>query len=141
MIYKRNDGHNYTIPDEEIDKLMDGLDISIAEACETYLCDHDIIADDTVEELTTKAQKNRVTATIHSAKGEKKERKAREKKENPLKKLIISAICVGFNDENWLFDEVIDNLVVRNDEKYIDLTIDGREFTINLVEHRKKKGE
>ena len=74
------------------------------------------------------------------AKGEKKERKPREKKENPLKKQIISAICVSFNDENWLFDEVIDDLVIRNDEKYIDLVVDGREFTINLVEHRKKKG-
>lgn len=135
MTYK-----NFNIPDKEIDKMMDTLDISIAEACEMYLSDHDLIEDKTVEELTKKATKNRITATIHDAKGEKKERKPREKKENPLKKQIISAICVGFNDENWLFDEVIDDFVIKNDEKYIDFTIDGREFTINLVEHRVKKG-
>lgn len=135
MTYK-----NFNIPDKEIDKMMDTLDISIAEACEMYLSDHDLIEDKTVEELTKKATKNRITATIHDAKGEKKERKPREKKENPLKKQIISAICVGFNDENWLFDEVIDDFVIKNDEKYIDFTIDGREFTINLVEHRPKKG-
>ncbi len=129
----------FEIPDSEVDKIMDSLDISLAEACEMYLFDHDLIVNDTAEELTAKAQKNRVTATIHQAKGEKKPRKAREKKENPLKKKIIEAICVGFNDENWLFDENVDSFVIKNDEKYIDITIDGREFTINLVEHRKKK--
>ena len=137
MVYKREDGHNYTIPDAEIDKLLDRLDISITEACELYLCDHDVVADDTVEELTIKAQKNRVTATIHQAKGEKKERKARETKENPLKKDIIQTI----------FEAISEHLVekqyvsIRNDEKYIDFTIGDREFTVNLVEHRKKKGE
>lgn len=129
----------YNIPNEEIDKLTESLDISIAEACEMWLSDHDMIVNETVEELTKNAQKNRVTGTIHNAKGEKKERKPREKKENPLKKQIISAICIGFNDENWLYNENIDSFVVENNEKYINLTIGNREFTINLVEHRKKK--
>ena len=130
MTYK---GHN--IPDVEIDKLMDKLDISIAEACEMWLSDHEIIEDETVKELTEKAQKNRVTSTIHQAKGEKKERKAREKKENPLKKAIIGKIFELFKVEYGDLMQV----ALRNDEKYIDLTIDDREFTINLVEHRKKK--
>lgn len=129
----------YTIPDEAIDNLMESLDISLEEACETYLFDHDMVKDETVENLSKKAKESRITSTIHDAKGEKKERKPREKKENPLKKQIISAICVGFNDENWLFDEVIDDFVIKNDEKYIDLVVNGREFTINLVEHRPKK--
>ena len=135
MRYK---GH--TISDAEIDKMMDKLDLSLEEACDMILADKEMIVDETVEELTKKAHKNRVTTTIHDAKGEKKERKPREKKENPLKKQIISAICVGFNDENWLFDEVINDFIIKNDEKYIDFTIDGRKFTINLVEHRQKKG-
>ncbi len=132
----------FTVPDNEIDKIMEQFsDISIAEACEIYLSDKDLIVVDEIEELDKKAQKNRITATIHGAKGEKKERKPREKKENLLKKQIIQAICIGFNDENWLFDENIDNFVVRNDEKYIDFTINGLDFTINLVQHRKKKEE
>lgn len=142
MVYKREDGHNYTIPDTEIDKLLDRLDISIAEACELYLCDHDVVADDTVEELTVKAQKNRVTATIHQAKGEKKERKAREKKENPLKKEIIKAIYCGLDRYFALgYEDLCETstITVTNDEKYIDLILADREFTINLVEHRKKK--
>lgn len=125
----------YTIPNEEIDKLTDSLDISIVEACEMYLSDHDIIVNETVEELTKNAQKNRVTGTIHGAKGEKKERKPREKKENPLKKKIIRQLQSAI----MAFDEKKEYVSVANDEKYINFSIEGREFTINLVEHRKKK--
>lgn len=126
---------NFNIPDEEIDKLMDNLDISLEEACETYLFDHDMVESKEVEEMSQKASKNRITATIHGAKGEKKERKPREKKENPLKKEIIGRIFELFKVEYGDLMQVY----LRNDEKYIDLIVDGREFTINLVEHRKKK--
>ena len=126
---------NHNVPDNEIDKLMDALDISMAEACEMWLSDHDVIENETVKELTEKAQKNRITATIHKAKGEKKERKAREKKENPLKKEIIQAIYTVIANEITSSA----NTFVRNDEKYIDFTIGNREFTVNLVEHRPKK--
>lgn len=136
MKYK---GHN--IQDAEIDKLMDKLDISLEDACETILCDMGVEEDETVEELTVKAQKNKVTSTIHNAKGEKKERKPREKKENPLKKQIISAICDGIYAKLDTFGTNNINYSIRNDEKYIDLTINGRDFTVNLVEHRPKKGE
>ena len=125
----------YNIPNEEIDKLTDSLDISIAEACEMWLSDHDMIVNETVEELTKNAQKNRVTGTIHNAKGEKKERKPREKKENPLKKEIIEAIYNGIVKEITSSEHVS----ITNNEKYIDFSIGDREFTINLVEHRKKK--
>lgn len=125
----------YNIPNEEIDKLTESLDISIAEACEMWLSDHDMIVNETVEELTKNAQKNRVTGTIHNARGEKKERKPKEKKENPLKKEIISKIYNLFKVE---YGDII-QISLRNDEKYIDLTMRDREFTINLVEHRKKK--
>lgn len=135
MRYK---GH--TIPDAEIDKMMDKLDISLEDACETILCDMGVEEDETVEELTAKAQKNKVTSTIHNAKGEKKERKAREKKENPLKKQIIEAISDGIYAKLDTFGTNNVNYSIRNDEKYIDLEVNGRSFTINLVEHRLKKG-
>ncbi len=125
----------YNIPDKEIDALVDSLDISIAEACEIWLSDHDIIKNETIEELTNLATKNRITATIHSAKGEKKERKPREKKENPLKKEIIKAI---YENLTHLYEGMAE-VKITNDEKYIDFNFDNREFTINLVEHRKKK--
>ncbi len=129
----------FNIPDKQIDVLVDKLDISITEACEMYLSDKGLISNETVEELTKKANKNRVTATIHDAKGEKKERKAKEKKENPLKKQIIFGIFDYFHDEIGHSLPENAQIVVRNNEKYIDLIVNGREFTINLVEHRPKK--
>ena len=136
MKYKK-----YTIPDKEIDKLIDKLDISLSEACEIYLSDKDLITNETIHELTEMARKNKVTNTIHNAKGERKERKPKEKKENPLKKAIISQISQCFYDELWDLPYNVTEVNTRNKEKYIDLVIDGRNFTINLVEHRQKKGE
>lgn len=122
----------YNVPDEEIDSLMEKYDLSISEACELWLSDNDKIQNEVVEEMTKKATKNAVTQTIHGAKGEKKERKPREKKENPLKKQIISAILEGIKGIDGKID-------IENDEKYINLWVEGRSFTINLVEHREKK--
>lgn len=122
----------YNIPDDEIDKLVDTWEISINEACEMWLSDNDKIKNETVEEMTKKASKNAITQTIHGAKGEKKERKPREKKENPLKKQIISAILEGIKG-------IEGKIEVENDEKYINLLVEGRNFTINLVEHRPPK--
>ena len=125
----------YLIPDDVVDNYIDKYDISIAEACEMYLADNDKIKSKEEEELTNKASKNAVTQTIHKARGEKKDRKPREKKENPLKKEIIQTIFEAI--ANNLVDK--SKIVVENAEKYINFTIDDRDFTINLVEHRTKK--
>ena len=137
MKYNFN-GKEINIPDAEIKNLQTALELSEEEAIQTWLSDNDYISDETVEELSEKAKKNRISATIHEAKAEnkaKKERKPREKKENPLKRQIIDAIFAGLS-ENLPENAVID---IKNDEKYIDLTINSIEFTINLVQHRVKK--
>jgi hypothetical protein len=138
MTYKLDNGRAVNIPDKDIDNLMKVLEISRNEAILTWLSDNDYISDETVEELSEKAKKNRISATIHQAKAEntsKKERKPREKKENLLKKQIIDAIFYGLTRD--LLDS--DTIIIRNDEKYIDFTIDNIDFTVNLVQHRAKK--
>ena len=138
MKYELDNGKTVSIPDKDIERLQKSLGISYNEAVYTWLVDEEYITDETVEELTDKAKKNRITATVHQAKAEnsqKKERKPREKKENPLKKQIIAAIFTGLCnnlDQNAVVD-------VKNDEKYIDLSVNGLDFTINLVQHRPKK--
>ena len=134
MVYKYN-SKEYRIPDEVIDDMMEKLDCSLAEACEGYLFDHDLIKSEEEEKITEKVKKSGISRTIHQAKGEKKERKPREKKENPLKQGIISVIYASLVEE---FAEK-GTISITNNEKYIDFSIDGREFTVNLVEHRKKK--
>lgn len=138
MKYTKN-GKTFIIPDNEIDEHVENLGISIAEACEMYLTDNDLITDETVEKLSENARKNRVTQTIHDAKGEKKPRKAREKKENPLKRAIINALFDGLEAKVDTFNAENCHFTIENDEKYINLDIDGRLFTVNLVEHRRKK--
>ena len=137
MTYTLDSGKVINIPDAEIDALQKSNNISYNEAFYLWLCDEDYITDDTVEQLTEKAKKNRITSTIHqaSATEPKKARKPKEKKENPLKRQIIDAIFAGLS-ENLPENAVID---IKNDEKYIDLTINGIEFTVNLVQHRTKK--
>lgn len=134
MKYELDNGRTINIPDKDIENLQKSLDISYNEAVLTWLSDNDYISDDTVEELSEKAKKNRITATVHQAKAEnslKKERKPREKKENPLKKQIIDIIFQALSEKY--------NAKVTNAEKYIDFSVDGLEFTVNLVQHRPKK--
>lgn len=138
MKYELDNGKVINIPDDEIKNLETKLNLSREEAINTWLVDEDYLSDETVEELTEKAKKNRITATVHEAKAEKTEKKARkprEKKENPLKRQIIDAIFAGLSEN--LPENVEIN--ITNDEKYIDFTIDGMEFTVNLVQHRAKK--
>jgi len=136
--YELDNGKIINIPDKDLTNLEKSLEISHNEAILTWLSDNDYISDETVEELSEKAKKNRISATIHQAKAEnsaKKERKPREKKENPLKRQIIDAIYAGLCD-NLPENAIID---IKNDEKYIDLCINGLNFTVNLVQHRPKK--
>ena len=142
MKYELDNGKTVSIPDKDIERLQKSLGISYNEAVYTWLVDEEYITDETVEELTDKAKKNRITATVHQAKAEnsqKKERKPREKKENPLKKQIISGIHDYFLDEIGHIFPKDTTITVKNDEKYIDLCVNGLEFTINLVQHRPKK--
>lgn len=142
MKYELDNGRIVNIPDKDLEKLQKSLNISLDEAIYTWLVDEDYVKDETVEELSEKAKKNRITATIHQAKSDnsqKKERKPREKKENPLKKQIIAGIHDYFLDEIGHIFPKDTTISVKNDEKYIDLCINGVEFTINLVQHRPKK--
>ena len=140
MNYELDNGKKISIPDKEIESLQKNLNISFNEAVYTWLVDEEYITDETVEELSAKAKKNRITATIHEAKAEnsnKKERKPREKKENPTKKEIIQSLFKGLS-ENLATD---DGIIITNDEKYLDFSINGIKFTVNLVQHREKKSK
>ena len=144
MIYTLDNGRTIQIPDADIERLQKNHNISYNEAVYTWLVDEEYINDKTVDELSEKAKKNRITATIHEAKSqknEKKERKPREKKENPLKKQIIAGIHDYFLDEIGHIFPKDTTITITNDEKYIDFVIEGRKFTLNLVEHREKKAK
>ena len=58
-----------------------------------------------------------------------------------MKKQIIRKIFYALDNDFDKIDGIDYQISVRNDEKYIDFTIFNRDFTVNLVEHRQKKGE
>lgn len=135
MKYTLPNSKTINIPDKDLENLQKILEISKEEAIHTWLVDNEYENDAEADELTEKARKNGIMHTIHGAKAqnsEKKERKPREKKANPLKREIIDTIYTVLNEKY--------GATITNAEKYIDFSVDGLEFTVNLVQHRVKKG-
>ena len=122
---------NYNIPDEEIDKLMDTLDLTEQEAIETWLFDNEIIENKEEAKLTKKAKDNRVTATIHDAKG--KETRTRSPKAVPAdidKETIVAAVaqCLqGLGIEAR----------ITNKTKIVEFEYNGDSFKLDLIRRRK----
>jgi hypothetical protein len=126
---------NIRIPDAEINKSMKILGLTKDEAIQMWLEDEGYLENAVVEELTAKAKENKINHEARATKSEKKVRKPREKKENLTKKQIIAAIREGLDT----YMPGISRLDVTNDEKYIEIDVDGKHFTVNLVQHRVKK--
>lgn len=121
------------IPEKEIDKLMDSLDISEDEAIQTWLFDNDYIENEEEAILTKKAKDNRITATIHDAKDITKTRAKRnvERKEDVDKEMIIAAVA------NMLQGLGIKGKVT-NKSKIVEFEYNGNEYKIDLIRRRKK---
>lgn len=128
------------IPNEWIDEMCEKLDISIDEAVDMYLTDNGVIEN---AEQTALNEKTKGMKIDHNTGGKPKKKVVRERKPNELKREIINMLIEALNiceikgveDKQTYFE----TLKVVNPEKYIDFTINGREFTINLVEHRPPK--
>lgn len=133
MVYNLN-GKNIKIPDEDIKRNMEILDLSEDEAIQLYLEDEGYLENEEVAELTKKAKDSGIMSTIHGAKAEKPKAKAiREPKSNPLKAEIVEKIAELIRNE---FD--ID-AKITNSTKIIEFTCENREFKLDLVEKRIKK--
>lgn len=123
----------YTVPEETIKHYMKSLDITEDEAIQMWLDDRDITVNEEVEELTKKAKANGTDKIIVQSKVEKKKTE-RKPKENPLKQAIITDIY-NFLAKN----SSLTVLKVENPTKTINFITEGKEFSLNLVEHRPKK--
>ena len=122
----------YNVPDDIIDSYVDKLGCSIVEACDAWLCDNGKAICDEQDAMTKKAQFMGVGKVV-DAEYKKSERKPRERKVNEDKQFIIKQIFSSI----YTFADLAN---VRNAEKYIDFELNGKSYTLNLVEHRKKEG-
>lgn len=122
------------IPDEEIEKLIETLDLSLQEAIETWLDDNDYISNEEAAALTKKAKDNKVLATIHQAKSDKPRAKTtRERKANPNKEMIIAEVA------KLLPHLGVENLKIENAAKIITFELNGESFKLDLIQKRKGK--
>ncbi len=62
----------------------------------------------------------------------------RERKPNENKRTIIGWLKALF--EGFEMNGKISDLVISNEERSLDFTLDGKSYTLTLTEHRPKKG-
>ena len=124
------DGKTYEIADDRIDKAMDTLDISLAEACEMILADDGLIKNEIQEELQKTAEK----APRRYEQGAKPRKKAQKERKIDFEKgylleIMRKAIEEEINPEDfWV-----------KTETELNFTYNNNKYTVKLTKHRPKK--
>lgn len=132
MRYTTENGKNIVIPDKEISKLMEQLNLSKEEAIDLWLDDNGIEINEEAENLNKTASKVKI---LHdSGQNErKKSEKPREKHISDEKKEVFSNILDTLKE---LYEE---NVTVLNENKLISLKIGEKTFKIDIIECRPPK--
>jgi hypothetical protein len=125
------DGKNISIPDAYLEKQMKTLGLTRQEAVDLYLADEGIQGNEIVAEMTAKAKAAGVGA---KATGERKERKAPERKPDMVKRAIIEGL-----DTYIQTIDGVENVEVTNIERMIAFEYAGDKFEITLTKKRKPK--
>lgn len=134
MVYNFN-GKNIKIPDEEIKKNMEILDLSQEEAIQLYLEDEGYLENEEQENLCKKAKDSGIMSTIHGAKSDKPKAKVeRERKENPTKERIIAEMGKFLCQLDG-----ISNINITNIGKIIEFECENKHFKLDLIQKREKK--
>ena len=133
--YKLANGKVVRIPMEEIQKQMRLLKLTKDEAIQMYLEDEGYLENAEQEALERKAKENRITATIHQARAEYKQKTQRErvKKDDPTKEGIIKAIAEMLPSVN------AENIEIANAGKLITFTIGADRYKLDLIRQRPPK--
>ena len=136
MKYNFN-GKQINIPDKEIKKSMELLELTEEEAIEMWLEDEGYLDNEEQIELTQKAKESGILSTIHGAKAENTEKKAKKPKTVKIseEKQALFQIILENLQENF------ENVEVLNQNKLISIKINEKTFKLDLIEQRKPKGE
>ena len=127
MKYNFN-GKEINIPDGDINKLKNQLELSTEEAIETWLFDHDYVDDEEVDEMTKKAKEIR-----RYEKADKERKKVvRERKVDAEKGGLLTAIKTAVET----FGGAVSS--VKNEAEF-SFTFNGNSYTVKLVKHRPPK--
>lgn len=137
MNYKLANGKVVRVPDDEIRKQMKLLGLTQSEAVQMWLEDEGYEHNPEQEALEEKARKNRITATIHQARAEVKQKTQRERvvKPDEAKEKIIAEVAK-------LLEELgAESVEVVNKTKIVTFTLGEDDFKIDLSRKNKKLAE
>ena len=129
------DDKEIRIPDEEIKRYVETMHITEEEAIQIYLEDEGYLENEEQEALCAKAKENRVTAHLGARQNVENKKTERERKANPVKENLIAEFAKALEAMPAAYDIKIENIA-----KIITFKIDGREFKLDLIEKRQKKG-
>lgn len=129
MTYTYN-SKDYIVPDAEVDKLVDALNISMAEACELWLADNGDIENEEQEQANKRAETapRRYEQSARPRKKAQKERKVDYNKADLLQ-IIKDAL---FDDENVV-------ITGQKTETELYFSYFDEKYTVKLTKHRPKK--
>jgi hypothetical protein len=122
--------NGFEIPDNEVDKMVDALECSIAEACEVWLADHYKIVDVGQEELDKEAKKN----NRRYEKSEKPRKKTEKVRKIDFEKgFLLEIMRKALENEANIEDFWIKT------ETELYFTYNNNKYTVKLTKHRPKK--
>ena len=133
MYYQLNEKKRVQIPDSDLKRIMDGLQVDKEEAIEIWLEDEGYIDNEEQIALDKKAKESGLSRTIHEAKSTTA-RKPRTvtRKEDKTKEGIIAMLAEALK-------EVAENVQIVNIGKIITFTLGEDNFKLDLIRQRKPK--
>lgn len=135
-------GQKKRIPDKDLQRIIDGLEITKEEAIQIWLEDEGLIINPEQEELERKGRECDILRTIHDAESATvtakkmagtKTRKPRTVKPQPDKEAIISQVAEALSEQGAT------NIVIENPTKIVTFDYNGSPYKINLTATREKK--
>ncbi len=132
MVYNHN-GMNIAIPDETIERYVNSLDISMAEAIQLYLEDEGYEKNEEQVALNEKAKGVKVAAIINAGSDKPRTKVTRTRKVDDNKRAVFNAAIDFIKDFGGTDVEVV------TQDKLLKFKIGEDEFKLDLIKTRKKK--
>ena len=130
MLYNFN-GMSVSIPDAEIDNLVDNLDLTMEEAIDLYLTDHNYKKNKEQEELNEKAKDIKAANIVQAGHDKPKEKVARTKKIDENKRELFNSIISQLVN--------VEDLEIITADKLVKFKYNGEEYKLDLIKTRVKK--
>ena len=134
MIKYNFNGKTLNIPKAEIEKSMKVLNLSFEGAIQMWLEDNEYLENEEQNHLCEVAKMNKITQNIHKAStnGKKTSKKPKTVKTSTEKTELFNEILQNLTENHQ-------NVKILNQNKLIQVEINGKFFKIDLIEQRKSK--